>query len=82
MVSDDTGHCKPHPACTRDGKEDFVRETLTISEAAAALGISRTTAYQSARDGRLPVIRVSPRRLVVPKDALARLLAGPPKEAA
>jgi len=58
------------------------RQTMTIEEAAAALGISRGTAYQAAREGRLPVIRISPRRLVVPKSALDALLAGTGPKAA
>lgn len=59
------------------------RQTLTIEEAAAALGVSRGTAYQAAREGRLPVIRISPRRLVVPRHALEAMLTGTgPKAAA
>ena len=52
-----------------------VSGTMTISEAAALLGVGRTLAYEvAARDGELagvPVIRVG-RRLLVPH---ARLLA-------
>ena len=50
------------------------RETLTVEEAARALGIGRQSAYNAARDGSLPVIHVG-RRLVVPRVALQRLLA-------
>ena len=50
------------------------RQTMTISEAAHALGVGRQTAYIAAREGALPVIRVG-RRLVVPRVALERLLA-------
>lgn len=57
------------------------RQTLTIEEAAAALGISRGTAYQAAREGRLPTIRISARRLVVPRHALEQPLARPAGEA-
>jgi excisionase family DNA binding protein len=57
--------------------------TLTIQEAARALGITRNTAYAAARDGDLPTIRIR-NRILVPKAALERLLdsAGkmPPKE--
>ncbi|MDP2948182.1 MAG: helix-turn-helix domain-containing protein [Chloroflexota bacterium] len=48
--------------------------TYTVEECAAVLGISRATAYALAKEGRLPVIRISERRLVVPKAALQRML--------
>jgi len=50
--------------------------TLTVEEAAAALGISRNLAYQAARDGHIPVIRIG-RRLLVPRRALEKLLEEP-----
>ena len=49
--------------------------TLTVEEAAAALGISRWSGYEAARKGELPVIRIG-RRLLVPRVQLERLLAG------
>lgn len=49
------------------------RRTYTIAEAAAILGISRTTAYECAKDGDLPVLRLRG-RLVVPAAALDALL--------
>jgi excisionase family DNA binding protein len=51
--------------------------TLTVEEAARRLGISRKHAYGLAAADRLPVptIRLG-RRLVVPRLALERLLAG------
>jgi excisionase family DNA binding protein len=52
--------------------------TLTVPEAAALLGISRGAAYEAARSGELapgcPVIRVGPKRLVVPRVPLYALL--------
>ena len=52
------------------------RKTLTVEEAAAALGIGRTSAYELARRGELPgVIRLG-RRFVVSRDVLERLLSG------
>ena len=52
--------------------------TLTIPEVAELIGVSRNTAYETARrDGALagvPVIRVSGRRLVVPKRPLLAVL--------
>ena len=50
--------------------------TMTVEEAAAALGISRNLAYAAARDGRIPAIRIG-RRLLVPRRALERLLEVP-----
>ena len=50
--------------------------TLTVSEAAKVLGISRTTAYECVRTGQLPAVRLG-RRLVIPRAAITALLAGP-----
>lgn len=50
------------------------RRTLTVPEAAEALGLSRNSAYAAARSGDLPTIRIG-RRLLVPVDALERKLA-------
>jgi excisionase family DNA binding protein len=47
--------------------------TMSITEAADALGIGRTLAYELARTGELPTLRLG-RRLVVPRRALQRLL--------
>ena len=49
------------------------RKTYTITEAAALLGVGKSAAYEAARRGEIPVIRIG-RRLVVPKAALQRLL--------
>jgi len=49
------------------------REVLTVSEAAAALGIGRTLAYGLARQGKLPTIRLGA-RVVVPRARLDELL--------
>lgn len=51
------------------------RATVTLAEAAQVLGISRSTAYELARTGELPVLRLG-RRLVISKRALDRLLEG------
>jgi excisionase family DNA binding protein len=50
-----------------------VRDTLTVDEAAAVLGIGRSSAYTAARSGDLPVIRIG-NRLIVPVGALRRML--------
>ena len=50
---------------------------LTIAEAARVLRIGRATAYEYARDGVLPVVRMGS-RLIVPKAALEKLADGVP----
>ena len=47
--------------------------TMSITDAADTLGIGRTLAYELARTGKLPTVRLG-RRLVVPRRALERLL--------
>ena len=51
------------------------RLTWTVTEAADLLGISRTSAYEAAHRGELPV-KVIGRRMLVPRAALLRLLDG------
>lgn len=53
------------------------RPFLTVEEAAAVLGISRTLAYSLARQflttrAGLPCVRLGSRRIVVPRAALER----------
>lgn len=52
-------------------------QTLSVEAAAAALGVSTWALYTAIRDGRSPVafVRVG-RRIVIPRPALERLLAG------
>jgi excisionase family DNA binding protein len=57
------------------------RLVLTVGETAKALGISRATCYSLANQGRLPVIRISDRRFVVPVKALNELLDSASKKA-
>ena len=52
------------------------RLTLTIDEAAKVLGIGRQLAYDRAKTGEIPVIRIG-RRLLVPRRALEKLLEDP-----
>lgn len=49
------------------------RRTCSIDQAAAVLGIGRSTAYSAARDGSLPTLRVS-KRLLVPTAKLLAML--------
>ncbi len=47
--------------------------TLTIEETAKLLSLSRGSAYQAARTGEIPTIRIG-RRLVVPRAKLLAML--------
>jgi excisionase family DNA binding protein len=47
--------------------------TYTVEEAAAILGVGRSTAYEAANNGDIPAVRIG-RRLLVPKLALQNLL--------
>ena len=47
--------------------------TVTVPEAAEVLGISRGVAYEAARTGELPTLRLG-RRLVVPTARLLEML--------
>ena len=49
--------------------------TLTIEEAARILGIGRNSAYEGARSGQIPTIRIG-KRMLVPRQALERMLGG------
>lgn len=53
------------------------RKTLSVPEAGKALGIGRSAAYEAARTGQLPTIRIG-KRILVPIVALDRLLAEAP----
>ena len=49
--------------------------TLTVSEAAQTLGLSRNSCYQAVETGALPSLRIG-KRILIPRFALERLLAG------
>lgn len=51
------------------------RFTMSVEEAAEALGISRALAYELVRRGDLPHLRLG-RRVVVPRKALERFIDG------
>jgi len=51
------------------------RATLSVAETAELLGLGRGSAYEAARRGDIPTLRVG-RRLLVPVPALLRLLGG------
>ncbi len=50
------------------------KKVLTIIEAAEELGISKGSAYEAARTGKIPTIRIG-RRLIVPRVAFDKMLA-------
>jgi excisionase family DNA binding protein len=59
----------------REQRRHPERRTYTVEEAAHILGIGRNQAYDAAKNGELPTVKLG-RRLLVPRDALERLLAG------
>lgn len=58
------------------GTESADRRTLTVEEAGRQLGISRNSAYEAAKRGEIPTIRIG-RLILVPIAAFARLLDEP-----
>ena len=50
------------------------RLTLTVPEAGRVLGVGRNAAYEAARAGEIPTIRIG-KRILVPVAALERMLA-------
>jgi len=55
---------------------DDEKLTLSVTECAKKIGISRPLAYQLVKEGRLPSIRIGEKRLVIPKVQLEKFLAG------
>lgn len=55
------------------------KQTLTVTEAAHILGIGRSAAYEAARSGQIPTIRIG-KRIIVPLAALERMLETPKAE--
>jgi excisionase family DNA binding protein len=58
-----------------DMTKDNPARTVSVPEAGRQLGVGRDAAYRAAALGQLPTIRIG-RRLLVPRAALERLLAG------
>jgi excisionase family DNA binding protein len=48
--------------------------TMTVPEAALALGIGRNLAYEAVKDGQIPSVRIG-NRILVPAAGLDRLLS-------
>ena len=49
--------------------------TVTVEQAAKELGIGRSLAYELARSGELPALRLG-HRFVIPRERLDQMLAG------
>jgi excisionase family DNA binding protein len=58
-----------------DVTTDLSPRTYRIEEAAQLLGVGRNQAYEAAKRGQLPVIKIG-KRLLVPRAALDRMLSG------
>jgi excisionase family DNA binding protein len=54
---------------------DVERRTYSVEEAGRILGIGRNSAYEAVREGTIPALRIG-KRIVIPKAALDRMLAG------
>lgn len=50
------------------------KQTMSVTEAGERLGVSRNLAYEAARNGDIPTIKIG-KRLLVPIAAFERLLA-------
>lgn len=48
--------------------------TISVEQAAKLLGVSRSYAYNSARDGTLPTVKIGERCVRVPTLALLKML--------
>ena len=60
----------------------MIRRTISVEEAGRLLGLGRGLAYEAARLGTIPAIRMGDRRLVVPLAKLAVLLGETPESLA
>ncbi|TGS46014.1 MULTISPECIES: helix-turn-helix domain-containing protein [unclassified Mesorhizobium] len=54
---------------------EVTRQTVTIAEAAKALGIGRNAGYEAAHRGEIPTIKIG-KRILVPRAALDKMLSG------
>jgi excisionase family DNA binding protein len=54
---------------------DTERQVYSVTEAGRVLGLSKNSAYEAVRKGQIPSIRIGG-KLIVPKLALDRMLAG------
>jgi excisionase family DNA binding protein len=57
---------------SNDTQRDAVYQN--VEELAAALGLSRGVTYRELRAGRIPAIRIGPRRFIIPRSAITEWL--------
>lgn len=65
----------PEPASTRLFTPPATKLVVTVAEAAAMLGVSRSTAYEAVRAGSIPYIKVG-RRVLIPIARLMQMVGG------
>src|SRR5207244_2345667 len=70
---DDREDARKGAMARHEQNQNGVPATLTVEEAAKLLGISRGLAYESARRGEIPTIRLG-RRVLVPRSRLLAML--------
>jgi excisionase family DNA binding protein len=61
----------------RNGNLENAHDVLSVREVQQILGIGRSATYELIASGRLPSVRVTPRRIVVTKTALEAFLGLP-----
>lgn len=60
---------------SKTGEGGIQRQTYTVPEAGALLGLSKNAAYEAAKRGELPTLKIGG-RLLVPIVAFEKMLAG------
>jgi len=65
----------PLPDITRATPKEALPELLFVEEAAAWLGIGKTLAYEMAKDGRLPSVKLG-RLIRVKREGLVQMANG------
>ena len=63
-------------------RSDHMRETQTVKETAKKLGTAESTVRRLIREGDLPSIRISPRRIIIPVAAFEAWLNDRAKQGA
>jgi len=53
---------------------------LTPKQFMEARNLTRNTVYEGIKNGTIPSVRISKRKILIPEDALERLLQGHPEE--
>jgi excisionase family DNA binding protein len=61
----------------RQKSSNPARQTYTVEEAGALLGLGRNSVFKAVNEGNIPAIRIG-RRLLVPRLAIERMLSGQP----